>query len=213
MTKRNGHGWIIWNMANIISSFRFLTPIFLFTTEWTIEMKLISYLILFATDAIDGPIARLVKNNKGVGKFIDSFADKIMHGSGLIFLFNEELIERFIPVTVLLGEIVIVIPILYGIYLFIKKEIWESKIKSPRIIYPGVLKELEEIMNVNALGKVKMIAYAIGAGFIFLNIVKPSDLFRYGYIIMFGAGIIFCAGAMYDYYKEYLEWQKKFFKN
>lgn len=213
MDNRKGHSWVVWNLANIISSSRFSTPFILFLTAWTMEEKLISYFILFFTDALDGPVARLVGNNKGAGKIIDTAADKVMHGSGLIFLLNEKLIEMIIPATVLLGEVLIIIPIIYGVYLLIKREIMEHGIRSVRKIYEVVFSELQEIMSVNAYGKSKMIAYAAAAGFIFLNMIRPTDLFRYGYILMFIAGIIFCIGAIGDYYKKYLEWQSSFFGN
>jgi len=131
--NRNGHSWFIWNLANIISSLRFLAPINffvidLFLPRWDIKVKLICYLFLFLTDFIDGPIARLTGNTKGIGKFIDPVADKALHLPGLVFFLISVPLEDWIVIPVLGGEIPIVLLSLYGIYIIVKKEIRENKI-------------------------------------------------------------------------------------
>jgi len=130
---RNGHGWFIWNLANIISSLRFLAPINFFVIDlfwswWDIKVKLIVYLALFLTDLIDGWLARLIGNTGGIGKLIDPIADKVLHLSGLVFLLISVTLENWIVIPILMGETPIVLVSPYGVYMIVKKEIQKNKI-------------------------------------------------------------------------------------
>ena len=132
-TNKRKHCWLVWNLANIISSTRFLAPINFFVIDifwegWDIKAKLICYLALFATDFIDGLVARGLGNTNNIGKFIDPTADKVLQLSGLIFLLTSVPLEDWIVIPVLGGEIPIFLISVYGIYMIVKKEIQKNKL-------------------------------------------------------------------------------------
>lgn len=206
MESRNDHCWIIWNSANIISFSRFLIPVILFATDWGIKTKLICYLILAATDAFDGMIARAIGNKNGVGKFIDASTDKVMYGSGLLFLFTEGLVEFWIAVLVILGEIFLVSIVGYGIYVFAKREVKKSQPLFLSGLYQNVREEMLKNWNLSAFSKLKGISYGIGASFLLINVFWPSKLLEMGYYSVFISGIVFCAAASIEYYKKFNKW-------
>jgi len=144
---RNGHSRFIWNLANIISSTRFLAPvnffvIDLFWAEWDIQAKLICYLALFLTDFTDGLVARWTGNTEGIGKLIDPVVDKVMQLSGLIFLLVNVPLESWIVIPILGGEIPLVLFSIYGIYMIVKREIRGNEIIRPA--YKKYRKEAKE---------------------------------------------------------------------
>jgi phosphatidylglycerophosphate synthase len=213
MEDQKRHCWFIWNLANFISSLRFLAPIILFATSWNIETKMITYLVLAFTDYLDGKVAKWVGNTGGIGGFIEKTADKVMQGAGLIFLLFEELLEDWLAIPIMSGELFVVLLVLYGIYLVIKYEVREKRSKSLKKIYRDVKSEIIRSLIASEFGRTKMFVYGIGAGFIFLNIIWPNKFFRYCYILIFCTGIIFCVGVIIEYYKNFIIWRSEFFKN
>jgi len=130
---RNGHSWFIWNLANIISLTRLLTPINFFVIDlfwswWDIKLKLIVFLLISLTDCIDGWLAKHIKNTEGIGKLIDPVADKVHQLSVLVFILTGVLLEKWIGILVMAGEIPLVFISIYGIYTIVKKEIRKNKI-------------------------------------------------------------------------------------
>ena len=62
--KRKRHSWIIWNLANIISFSRMLTPIILFAFPWSIKVKLFCYIGFLLTDFFDGECVKILGMDK-----------------------------------------------------------------------------------------------------------------------------------------------------
>ncbi|MEK7575713.1 MAG: CDP-alcohol phosphatidyltransferase family protein [Patescibacteria group bacterium] len=203
------------NLANLISSLRFTAPIILFATDWSIQAKLIYCIALIPTDILDGLVARVIGNKNGIGKLIDSTADRILYGSGLIFLFSEKLMKYWIVLPLILGEIILAVPVGYGIFLIIKKEIKKNKIRSVIQIYQKINEQVSENFVVNVFGKIKGVVYSIGITLLAINIFKQLKSLEVIYSAMFISGFFFCGIAFIDYYKKFQKWndtQEKFFK-
>ncbi len=200
------------NLANFISSLRFTAPIILFATDWNIQAKLIYCIALIPTDILDGLVARVIGNKNGIGKLIDSTADRILYGSGLIFLFSEKLMKYWIVLPLILGEIILAVPVGYGIFLIIKKEIKKNKIRSVIQIYQKINEQVSENFVVNVFGKIKGVVYSIGITLLAINIFKQLKSLEVIYSAMFISGFFFCGIAFIDYYKKFQKWQEKFFK-
>ncbi|OGI23877.1 MAG: hypothetical protein A3E91_00600 [Candidatus Moranbacteria bacterium RIFCSPHIGHO2_12_FULL_40_10] len=205
--------WLIWNSANLISLTRLLAPFVLFATKWKIETELMFYIILAVTDLVDGIIARAVGNKDGIGKFIDGSVDKIFYGSGLIFLLTEELISYWIVVPILAGETLIIVPVIYGIWIMVKRETKSNPPSSFIILYHSVRSEIIKSMSISAFGKMKGVAYGLGTTFLLLNVLWPSKLLWVGYSSMFVSGFGFAAMALLEYYKKFQKWQDNFLRN
>jgi len=196
---RMGHGWFVWNAANFISIAR-LISIFtlLFLTDWSIRSKLFWYVFLEATDALDGPVARKVGNNKGIGRVIDPVVDKLDKFFVLIFFFYAGCISNDIIGAIMLGESFVLIIALYGTYLIFKHKVLLRKKPFFRLnrselreVARDSKKEMLRRGGVNLAGKIAMIFYAIMAALIFLHIeVHNSIAFEFGYKLAFLGGFL-----------------------
>lgn len=200
------------NLANLVSSLRFTAPIILFATNWSIQTKLIFCIALIATDILDGYIARLTDSKNGIGKLIDPTADRVLYGSGLIFLFSEKLMEYWIVLPLILGEIILAVPVAYGVFLIIKKGVKENNIKSVAQIYQKINAQVSKNFVVNIFGKIKSVAYGTGIILLAINHFKPLKSLEVIYSAMFISGFFFCGIALTNYYKKFQKWQEEFFK-
>lgn len=200
------------NLANFVSSLRFAAPFILFATDWSIQTKLICCFVLIPTDFLDGLVAKIINNKNGIGKLIDPMADRVLYGSGLIFLFSEKIIEYWIVLPLILGEIIIAVPVAYGIFLVIKREIKKDNAKSFMQIYQKINEQVTENFFVNIFGKMKSATYGIGITLLAMNIFNPLRSFEVIYSAVFISGFFFCGIAFIDYYKKFQKWQEKFFR-
>lgn len=214
MKNRNGHSWMVWNLANIVSSLRFLTPLVLFFTPWSMAWKMTAYAVFFATDAIDGLIARWSGNCDGIGKVIDSVSDKVCHGSGLIFaiaIFHSQPAETMLFMAIAIGEGFIAILGLYGVYLIGKEQVKESPNKDKLDMYQEMRDQVVAGMKVNMFGKAKMIAYFGGGVSLACFLHWPDyrlSLLYWGFFLL---GLVFAWLANRIYYRQFEEWQRRFF--
>ncbi|OGI16310.1 MAG: hypothetical protein A2Z52_02495 [Candidatus Moranbacteria bacterium RBG_19FT_COMBO_42_6] len=198
--KGEGFWWhIYWNLANIISISR-LISIFtvLFLTDWSIRAKLLLYVILESTDALDGPVARKVKNNNGIGRIIDPAVDKLDKFFVLIFFFYSACISNEIIGAIMLGESFVLVIAFYGSYFIFKHHVMLRKKPFFRLsrlelreILSHTKKEMLQRGEVNMAGKIAMIFYAIMAGLIFFHIeVHSNAALEFGYKLAFLGGFL-----------------------
>jgi len=80
------------------------------------------FVALALTDIFDGMIARLVKKS-GMGKIIDSTADKAMIFSGLLFLYAEGLFSHYVVAMFFFEGAIILIIVIYGIGLLLRQNV------------------------------------------------------------------------------------------
>lgn len=191
--------WLYQNSANLLSASRNLTPFILFGS-WglSIREKLMVIVVLAATDLFDGPVARKIKNEGDIGKFIDSFSDKVMIFSVLVFFFLEKIINPKIIGAIILGEVLSFAIASFGIYLA-----WEKTRDQWK-------KNILEHWKVNAPGKLAVVFYFSMAIFIFLTTIFPqNEIWTYLYIISFWGGFIFRIISIGYYVIDLNNWQKK----
>ena len=206
-------GWLYENLANLVTMTRILTPFILFMTNWTTEEKLVAYLILESTDIFDGIIARLTKTACGIGKFLDPLVDKIMRGSGLVFLLINGLMEYWLAFPMILGEIFISIVAVYAIYLVAKREFKRSRSISPSMLYKELKPEIVKNILISPFGRMKAIAYGLGFVCLLLDIYHPYKITEMMYFSFFLSGFAFGTMAITDYYKKFIKWQAENPKN
>ena len=209
MESQKKRNWLVWNLANIVSSLRFFVPVFLFLTGWSVETKILLFVILLTTDALDGIIARWIGNNGEIGKFIDVSADKVMNISGLVFLLKEGLLEYWIVLPVMAGEMIVSALVLYGIYSTTQEISKGLKSQKGRTIetYREIRRQIIENIDVSDFGKLKSVCYFVGAAFVLINVFWPTKLYYYAYIVFFCTGLGFYAMSLGIYYKQ----ARKFF--
>jgi len=151
-----------------------LAPIFLFVLPLNLKSKLILFVALALTDIFDGMIARLVKNKSGMGKIIDSTADKVMIFSGLLFLYAERIISSWVAGIIFFGEVLVLLFAVYGISLSFRKNVSRVfKINNIIGYYHEARKEILNNWNVNIFGKITIDFYFLMSSFIFFR----SDIY------------------------------------
>lgn len=196
---REGHSWLVWNLANIISIARFIS-IFtvLFLTGWNTKIKLLLYVLLESTDALDGPVARKVNNKNGIGRLIDPMVDKFDKLFILIFFFYSGYLSNEIIGAIMLGESFVLVIAFYGTYLILKHHVQRKKKPFFRLSWLELREVLrdskEEVLQkveVNMAGKIAMIFYTIMAGLIFLYLeIQTSRVLEFGYKLAFMGGFL-----------------------
>ncbi len=159
--------------------------------------------ILASTDIFDGMIARKVGNAEGIGKIIDSFSDKVMIFSVLVFLFIYRIVDHWVISLVLLGEMLAFAIASAGIYLAVKK--YSKK---------GLKEIIETITSnwkISSVGKLAVVLYFLMAIFIFLRVFFPRnealDLF---YLVSFWAGFLMRLISIGFYIADLYGWQKRY---
>jgi len=71
--------WLRWHLANILSASRYFSILIPFEPwDLSVDTTLVVIILLGATDLLDGWVARMIKNSKGIGMAIDASADKVM---------------------------------------------------------------------------------------------------------------------------------------
>lgn len=198
--------WLRQNSANFLSASRILTPFILFGAgSLNIREKVIAIVILAATDLFDGPLARRIKNANGVGKFVDSFSDKVMILSVLGFFLWEKIIDPRIIAVIILGELLPFSIACFGIGLA-----WRKRVKQE---FSQTVKTVLEHWSINAPGKLTMVFYFSMGAFIALSIIFPrNEIFAYLYFVSFGGGLIFRLISVGYYMVDLSNWQKEYNK-
>jgi len=194
--------WLYWNSANILSASRFLAFPILFVpcnlSDWE---RIIAVVLLAATDLFDGLLARKIGNAEGIGKFIDSFSDKVMILSVLGFFLWEKIIDPRVIGAIILGEVLASSIAGFGIYL--------AKNRSRGI--SQTTKTVLEHWKINASGKLAMVFYFSMGIFIVLSIIFPQNgIWAYLYIISFWGGLIFRVISIGYYIADLNNWQKEY---
>lgn len=187
----------------MLSASRLLTPFILFGFDWSIEAKLMAVVILASTDIFDGMIARKVGNAEGIGKIIDSFSDKVMIFSVLIFLFVQRIVDHWVISLILLGEMIAFAIASAGIYLALKKYKKKGIKEVVGVITSG--------WRVSSVGKLAVVFYFIMAIFVFFRIFFPrSETLDLFYLLSFGAGFIMRLVSIGFYIADLYGWQKRY---
>jgi phosphatidylglycerophosphate synthase len=196
--------WLYRNSANILSASRILTPFILFGVgSLNIREKVIAVVILAATDLFDGPVARRINNADGVGKFVDSFSDKVMILSVLGFFLWEEIIDPRIIATIILGELLPFSIACFGVGLA-----WRKNAKKE---FSQTVKTVLEHWSINAPGKLTMVFYFSMGIFVALSIIFPrNEMLVYIYLVSFGGGLIFRFISIGYYIVDLNNWQKEY---
>lgn len=211
MERPAGRSWFEWNLSNMVTLLRFAIPIILFLTPFSIEVKLIAAFTLYVTtDYLDGIVARKSGNISGIGKVLDPLTDKAAYMSLPIFLFTYNLIEQWIIISVLVGELFILSLILICLAMFIAKEIFEYRNHSIRGIYRKVSSEMIANINVNPFGKGKIFWYSAGVILTSFNYIFRTELFHSGYLVAFVVGLVFCFVSCIFYVENFVKWMEKF---
>jgi phosphatidylglycerophosphate synthase len=196
--------WLYQNSANLLSASRVLTPLILFGAgRLSIREKVIAIVILAATDLFDGPLARRIKNADGVGKFVDSFSDKVMILSVLGFFLWEKIIDPRIIGLIILGELLPFSIACFGVGLA-----WRKKAKKE---LSQTVKIVLEHWSINAPGKLTMVFYFSMGVFIALSIIFPqNEILVYIYLVSFGGGLIFRFISIGYYIVDLNNWQREY---
>lgn len=221
MKRPAGKSWFVWNLANFISATRFSTPIILFVLPLFFEMDLITKLLIFAaltaTDAIDGPIAKLTGNYGYWGKIIDMAADKVLQLSGFAFLIFSGLcgpFQKILAIFIVFQEARIAALAIEGANLVAEKAFREKAAMSWRARYVFAFSEvitgfIAEI-NANQPGKWKMVAYALGVYFMVWDYFNPHIVNYWYSILCFSIGIYLSFVARRKYKYDFEKWKHAF---
>ena len=97
-------------IPNIISGLRILLiPVFiLLVFNKSYYIAILIFLIMGATDVIDGILARHLKCDSVVGGYIDAIADKIMINTSFYMLFYIDMLPGYIFYITILRDIIII---------------------------------------------------------------------------------------------------------
>ena len=97
-------------IPNIISGLRILLiPVFiLLVLNKSYHIAILIFLIMGATDAIDGILARYLKCESVVGGYLDALADKIMINTSFYMLCYIDILPDYIFYITLLRDIIII---------------------------------------------------------------------------------------------------------
>lgn len=197
--------WLYWNSANILSASRYLSVLIpLEIWGWSVEITLAIIVALGATDLLDGWVARKIGNFRGVGKAVDTSADKIMILSVSIWILRRlEDIDSKIIWAIILGEAFPFFISLCGIGLAWKKNRSQG--------FSAIAKEVWERWKVNEAGRKAMVFYFAVAIFIFLYVVFPKvEEFKYLYLFYFLGGFILRLISLGLYAANLSSWIKEY---
>lgn len=219
--------WLFFNLANIITFSRIiLTPIALFwipwpvyfASPWSIGIEIMIYVLLAATDRLDGYVAKKIKNTEGAGKVLDPIADKIMHVYGLTFLWTEKLLDPWMIIFIMGGELIVFGIVIRGILLVekLERERHREKFRVPTIrkiywieLYRLVKEKMIDDLAVDDLGKIKMGFYFAGYSLVAVNVfLGPSQAAHFFLQVAFFSGMTLSYYADIKYYNKFEEWKK-----
>ena len=193
--------WFGRNLANIISVTGFIGAyLFLFYFNLSVTGKLAGFIAMLPFDGIDGKVARWLKMDNGVGKYIDPVVDKLRNFFALYFLFlNPALVFKIVMGLIFLGEIAVLVPFGIAVCRAFKYRCDDYRKKKKRLdweVYKAICKdmtpEVEENWCVNQDGKTTMVCYTLMFAAIFLrSIWMDRDEFIGLYVIFAVIGCYF----------------------
>ena len=99
------------NVPNLITVFRvFLVPVFIMAVFYgRFKLALFVFLLASVSDALDGFLARRLKQVTSIGVILDPIADKALIDSGyILFTFVEKLIPVWLTVIVISRDLLII---------------------------------------------------------------------------------------------------------
>jgi CDP-diacylglycerol--glycerol-3-phosphate 3-phosphatidyltransferase len=173
------------NAANIVTLFRIgLTPVFLWflidlyqpgqPINWVL---LLAFILIAASDGLDGAIARRQNKVTKLGKILDPIADKILLGGAFIVLSLLEVAPWWATIAILAREVAIT-------------------------IYRLVVVKKRVIAASNS-GKAKTIMQSIAVGYLIspLNLLWFNNIFDLGFGLIYGA-VFLTWWSVIQYFKE-----------
>jgi phosphatidylglycerophosphate synthase len=198
--------WLRWNLANILSASRILTPVILFGSwDLSIREKIAGVIFLAATDLFDGFLARKIGNEKGIGRVIDSLSDKILIFSTLVFLLWEKIIDPRITGVIILGEALPFSIACFGVGLAWSKNQNRDFSQTTEIVL--------EHWKINAPGKLALAFYFLMSIMVALSVFfSQNGMWIYFYFISFLGGLIFRVISVGYYISDLNNWQKEYNK-
>lgn len=197
--------WLYWNSANILSASRYFSILIpLEIWDWSVETTLAIIVALGATDLLDGWVARKIGNFRGVGKAIDTSADKIMILSVSIWILRRlEDIDSKIIWAIILGEMLPFFIGLCGIGLAWKKNRNRG--------FSVIAKEVWRRWKVNEAGRKAMVFYFAMAIFIFWQtLFSENPAFKSLYLAAFLGGFILRIISSRLYIVDLNNWIKEY---
>ena len=99
------------SIPNLITVFRvFLVPVFIMAVFYgRFKIAFLTFLVASVSDALDGYLARRLKQITSIGIILDPIADKALIDSGyILFSFVEKLIPVWLSVTVISRDLLII---------------------------------------------------------------------------------------------------------
>lgn len=171
----------IFYISNLLSVFRILLIIpvcYLFLSDFENNKYILlgALLLMYATDLLDGYIARKLNQVSELGKIIDPLADKIAVGAIAILMFIKELIPVWFIIIVVLRDLLILI---FGLYLKRKKKVVLMS------NYPG-----------------KIAVFTIGLALAF-SIFKDTELLSFISSLLYYISTLLIIYSSYLYYKRF----------
>ena len=150
---RGSEKW--WTPSNAISGIRVLmvVPAVFAIVEHYYPMAAIVFLIAFASDLLDGYIARKFGDVSELGKIIDPLADKIFVGSVVSVMLLVGLVPLWFVAAVLVRDIIIFIA-----------GIWS-------------MKKLKVVLPSNYAGKTAVLAISLTLFFLMIGVSRPLLVF------------------------------------
>jgi CDP-diacylglycerol--glycerol-3-phosphate 3-phosphatidyltransferase len=171
----------IFYISNLLSVFRIVLVIpvcYLFLADFENNKYLLLsvLLLMYATDLLDGYLARKLNQISELGKLIDPIADKFAIGAIAILMFIKELIPLWFIFIVVFRDLLILI---FGLFLKRKKKVVLMS------NYPG-----------------KIAVFTIGLALTF-SIFKDTELLRYVSSLLYYISTILIIYSSYLYYKRF----------
>lgn len=216
-----GRSWLYWNLANIISSTRYFSPVIFFIVPLIVplsfEIIIICYVILAITDALDGWIANRIGNYGGIGKIIDMSADKVLHISFFLYLLSNSRLDTpitLIAVAIIVQEIRIALLVIEAVNLVAEKELREklflSKKRRYYLAYNSVKQGIIKEVTANEPGRYKMVAYSMGVYFFLASLIKPNKILYWESVVILLVGLYLSFIARRKYKYDFEIWKQRF---
>lgn len=173
------------NAANLVTFGRIaVTPVFLWflltsysTSEVVNWILLLAFILIAASDGIDGAIARKQNTVTNLGKLLDPIADKVLFGGSFIVLSMLNVVPWWATIAILVREVAMT---------------------AYRLV---VVKN--KVIPASASGKSKTIVQAIAIGYLIspLNQLLANQYFDIGYSLLFVA-LFLTWWSAFQYFKD-----------
>ena len=147
------------NIPNLLSLFRSIMsiPIAIFIIDNRLLIAFIFFFLSMFLDAVDGPLARVLKQETDLGEFLDPLGDKLVFASVFLTL-GIKYLSSWLFISTLILELVIVFMAL----------VLRPIAKKKNLIFRK---------KATLAGKIKLNLQAIGCGLLILNLIKAANIF------------------------------------